>query len=331
MEIFRRYGLPLPKRGDDPLRLGKRKLVRTMLSTVCIGALSFTLFTEKTRVSAHQQDLRFYVEATPRERTSHLSLKDVLFLSAVVFFTSGTGGSTASLLPGWNNASNTVELIGAGGNGGVAYSPCGCQAEGGSGGGGGGYAKRANVSLGGTFTFTIGGVPGGTTSFNSLFSATGGGTGNVATVGVGGAGSGGTTNFSGGSGGKATTTGTGGGGGGGAAGLNGNGAAGSNTASSAGAAGGRGDAGVGGLGGTGGSGVGGNGSEYGTNLGSGGGGGGGGAAGGAGGAGGLYGGGGGAGGGAGAAGIAKAGLIVCTYTPATSAVLFKRLQTYLRR
>ncbi|MFZ5559847.1 MAG: hypothetical protein ACOZAL_03575, partial [Patescibacteria group bacterium] len=71
----------------------------------------------------------------------------------------------------WNNASNSIEVIGGGGGGADA------SAAGGGGGGGGAYAKGVNLSLSGNITFGIGasgsggagtnGVDGGDTWFNA--------------------------------------------------------------------------------------------------------------------------------------------------------------------
>ncbi len=64
----------------------------------------------------------------------------------------GTGNQTWTVPVDWNSANNTIECIGAGGDGGV-------QAGSGGGGGGGAYAKVFNLSLtpGATITYSVGG------------------------------------------------------------------------------------------------------------------------------------------------------------------------------
>ncbi|WP_315754389.1 MULTISPECIES: RHS repeat-associated core domain-containing protein [unclassified Bradyrhizobium] len=159
-----------------------------------------------------------------------------------------TSGSTWTVPGDWNNASNTVEVIGAGGGGAGSNS----STEGAGGGGGGGYSKVVNVSLqaGASVTYRIGaggaggsaanvGTSGGDTYFNgtgttcssqsvcakggaygqnsSGLSAAGGGAGGAAASGIG------TIRYSGGAGGGSGANSNGGGGGGGAAGPNGNG------------------------------------------------------------------------------------------------------------
>src|ERR1035437_4746211 len=61
------------------------------------------------------------------------------------FLTSGTSFTTPA---DWNNAANTVEAIGEGGNGFTIAS-----AVSGSGGGGGAYAKVTNITLSGTIAY----------------------------------------------------------------------------------------------------------------------------------------------------------------------------------
>jgi hypothetical protein len=79
-----------------------------------------------------------------------------------------TSTSPLSVPADWNNASNAVELIGAGGNGATAAA----KSSSGGGGGGGAYVKNTNVSLtvGGTVTFQVGAGGGagstGSTTFN---------------------------------------------------------------------------------------------------------------------------------------------------------------------
>src|SRR5438105_1374799 len=65
--------------------------------------------------------------------------------SAQIFLTSGTSWTVPS---DWNNANNSIELIGGGGGAGPGYSDSsGSGGEGGGGGGAGGYSKITNVSL----------------------------------------------------------------------------------------------------------------------------------------------------------------------------------------
>ncbi len=178
-----------------------------------------------------------------------------------IILTSGTGWTVPS---DWNNSSNKIEVIGGGGGGSdfSYYSDVG--------GGGGAYAKVSNVTLspGGYIPITIG--AGGTGGQSSSVNATAGGntTFNNTTVGAGGGqpglnsfsggnlvgGTGGTvlygTGYSGGNGGNSdsiNTNYTDAGGGGGAAGPNGPGQAGGAPAGQACGAGGAGDAGSGGA------------------------------------------------------------------------------------
>ena len=226
----------------------------------------------------------------------------------IVLTTTGTNNWTVP--SDWNNSSNTIEVIGAGGDGATGGFNAGK-----SGGAGGGYGKISNQTLtpGASISYTIadhGSV--GDTYWNGASYA-------AAPVGAHGGQNGGTTSPSGGSG-KGTVNYTGGGsyysagsaggwGGGGAAGPNGSGV------SVMSSAGGNGDNGSGGSGGSAAN-VGGNGTEY-TIAGSGGGGGGGGYPYGPGANGGNYGAGGGGGSGNGMAGYGAGsgtqGIIVITY------------------
>lgn len=238
-------------------------------------------------------------------------------------FITSTSTLTWPVPSDWNNSSNTIQLIGAGGNGGVSKLTGKSSSQyGGGGGGGGAYAEISNLSLttGGSVSIQVG-VGGGVTTttgatwFNGAgcivasVCAAGGNSASGASLGIGGSNSFGSVTYAGGDGGGGAIGGqTASGGGGGAAGLNGAGEigiAGSGTTSGSG---GPGDAGYGGPGGTVGvfGGVGANGSEWGTGYGSGGG------AAGTGASGGLYGGG---GGGGSTAGSGMSGLIVVTYSP----------------
>jgi hypothetical protein len=149
-------------------------------------------------------------------------------------------GTTWTVPSDWNNANNTIELIGGGGGGSAGDG----TGNSGAGGGGGAYVKNANVALtpsavlsiaigaageGGKTAGASGGA-GGDTTFNFVSGTmiakggAGGVTGAAPTGGAGGseAGSAGTTRFSGGTGGSADgAASSGAGGGGGAGGPNG--------------------------------------------------------------------------------------------------------------
>lgn len=248
-------------------------------------------------------------------------------------YTQRLDSGTSWTVPGTWSTTTMVEMIGAGGNGGVGTSP-----DAGGGGGGGAYVRIMAVNMSGTITYQIG-VGGDATAANrdtwimssALFNAKGGGNGTSTNGGAAGSDtasmpSTGAVRYKGGKGANQSFYTTG-GGGGGAAGRNGNGVDGSQGGFSAGGVGGAGGGGSGGTGGTAGpgssgtgnGGVGGSGTDMDVTLavGSGGGGGGGGdgsaGANGAGGAGGNY----GAGGGGGykaPAGAGKNGVIfLCNY------------------
>ena len=148
---------------------------------------------------------------------------------------SGTSFNTPS---DWNNASNSIYLIGGGG-GGAGNVSAGFTMVGGGGGGGGGFRLLTNQTLSGAISYAIGaggtagagsnttstGGTGGTTSWNTTNTATGG-TGGATTITVGTGGIGGTGTYTGGTGGSGVATisfSAGGHGGGGSAGPNGNG------------------------------------------------------------------------------------------------------------
>jgi hypothetical protein len=61
-----------------------------------------------------------------------------------------TSGTTWTVPADWNNANNTIEVIGGGGGGGANST-----GDVGTGGGGGGYAKVTNKTLSGTVGFNI--------------------------------------------------------------------------------------------------------------------------------------------------------------------------------
>lgn len=233
-----------------------------------------------------------------------------------VFLTSGTSWT----VPGdWNNSSNTIEAIGAGGNG---YGYILCNA---GGGGGGAYALTTNTTLSGTVSYQVG-TAGGTTgsgtspTANTWFKdgstlvAAGGATpSGLTSGGTGGttANSVGTTLYQGGTGGSSQNN-VGNGGGGGAGGTH----AAGNNGNNAGGAGGQGDGTYGGAGGSAGN-PGSSGTEWDATHGSGGGGGPSSGCSAAGQIGGQYGAGGG-GGTSGSGGAGVSGVIVITYSPSSS-------------
>jgi hypothetical protein len=141
--------------------------------------------------------------------------------------TTGTSWTTPA---DWNNASNTIHMIGAGG-GGATSAVSGNNRAAGGGGGGGGYTVLTNQTLTGAIPYTIGTSAGngngGNTTFNTTNTAGGGLAGTATTVPLSTGGSGGTgVTFNGGNGGAgsfgtAASTGYGAGSGGGAGGVNG--------------------------------------------------------------------------------------------------------------
>jgi hypothetical protein len=140
--------------------------------------------------------------------------------------TTGTSWTTPA---DWNNASNTIHMIGAGG-GGATSAVSGNNRAAGGGGGGGGYRVLTNQTLSGSIPYTIGtstgNANGGDTTFNTTNIAGGGSRGTATTVPASSGGAGGTGTFAGGTGGAgafgtAASTGYGSGGGGGAGGPNG--------------------------------------------------------------------------------------------------------------
>jgi hypothetical protein len=168
-EWFERYGVWL-KKLDDPLRLGsRRRRKRSITWSLLIGASVVTMIHEREQILPGQQRLTKTFEIA----------KNVIAVTVVVFFTSGSSGTTAVSLPGWNNASNTIECIGGGGTGGTAapnYAGCSCLPCGGGGGGGAGYNRTTNITLGATFTYAIAGASG-TTSFGGGYAPASGGAG----------------------------------------------------------------------------------------------------------------------------------------------------------
>jgi hypothetical protein len=141
-----------------------------------------------------------------------------------------TTGTSFTTPADWNNASNTIHLLGAGGGGATAAVSGNNRAAGG-GGGGGGYTVLNNQTLTGAIPYTIGtsagNANGGSTTFNTTNTAGGGlvGTATIVPTSTGGVGGTGVT-FNGGTGGAgafgtAASTGYGSGGGGGAGGTNG--------------------------------------------------------------------------------------------------------------
>lgn len=146
----------------------------------------------------------------------------------------------------WNDADNTIHVVGAGGNGATSVSVPG------GGGGGGAYAAISNLNLteGGTASFQIGAGGSGTATWFSASGTVNAGAGANAsgrTGGNGGTATAGTTQTAGGNGGTgANAAGAGGGGGGGAAGPGGVGRVGGDSSATAGQLGGGGGGGNGG-------------------------------------------------------------------------------------
>src|SRR5205085_780388 len=83
-----------------------------------------------------------------------------------------TADTSPWTVPGdWNNASNTVELIGAGGGGQGGTTVSGGGSAGASG-GGGAYTKLSNGAVSGTVSFSVG--TGGTGTLGQTDAASGG-------------------------------------------------------------------------------------------------------------------------------------------------------------
>lgn len=323
------------------------------IAFIAAPALVLAMWQAGLPVRAHPLEPDRYV--VPHESVNEVTFRDLIrhpefiFLSTVIFVTSGTSQTSPS---DWDNSNNFIEGIGGGASGAVGNLHQ-------TGGGGGEYRKITNFSVAtpGTtaFNYVIGG--GGTAVTSATAVATNGNDGTDTTFntssliakagvhGVSGAGSqsggaggtGGTgaaANAAGGRGGNLTgAAGTGASGGGGAGGSTGAGNAGGDSTSTSGnvmTAGGSGDAAAGGSSGGTNGGAGGTGTEWDASHGSGGAGGGNAApAGGiSGGDGGLYGGGGGAGRALNApitSGAGKQGIIVITYTPVVAARYFLTL------
>jgi hypothetical protein len=141
-----------------------------------------------------------------------------------------TTGTSFTTPADWNNASNTIHLLGAGGGGANGASSGNNRAAGG-GGGGGGYTVLTNQTLTGAIPYAIGtsaaNANGGSTTFNTTNIAGGGLVGTATTVPLSTGGVGGTgVTFNGGNGGAGAfgivaSTGYGSGAGGGAGGPNG--------------------------------------------------------------------------------------------------------------
>jgi hypothetical protein len=100
-----------------------------------------------------------------------------------------TSPGTFTVNPGISSI--RVRVVGAGGNGGdggdgTYNSPSGTGAGGGGGGGGGGYAHKVITAFTAprSYTVTVGSAPGGTSSFGSEVSATGGSNGSNGSNGV---------------------------------------------------------------------------------------------------------------------------------------------------
>jgi hypothetical protein len=232
-EFFDRYRV-WTRRADDPLNLRGKKSRMVAVRSFMLGAALCTFVQTHAQANIGQHSIQSYVEVRLKDDKGLWSIKDVIPCATVVFFTSGTSGTTATSFPGWDNNNNTVEVIGGGGNGGPTSGCIGGSGSMGSGGGGGGYALKNNITLGATFSFQIGAATGQTWfSSSGTVAANGGASGSngvgIGTVagGAGGAGSAGTTLHTGGTGGQGLTTGLLGGGGGSSAGPTSNGNGGS--------------------------------------------------------------------------------------------------------
>jgi hypothetical protein len=222
--ILRKYRLN-PSGPDASARVKRKTMRHATRTNRLIGGLLLATFT--TWTISYDQDTRRVIEAKREFSVGDIVKKATELTSTVVFLTT-TGGATWPKDSSWNNLNNTVECIGAGGQGGSEHA-VGKIAVAGAGAGGGAYALKANVTLAGNPSYTIGAQNSLTaTNFNtgSCIAAagqTGGSVNNPATGGAGGtvAASTGDTRFAGGNGGNSSTSQTGGGGGGGAAGLHG--------------------------------------------------------------------------------------------------------------
>jgi hypothetical protein len=228
---------------------------RRLYHTVVIGsiaALSLLLsWGVIPRINPISRDLLIgHHQLTSDQWKQLLDRHDVILGLSWAFATSG---STLTLDPTFNTASNNIYCIGAGRGG-----ANGAGATGGGGGGGGAFATLANYNLNGPNASVGIQVAGANTIFdttNNAVIAVQGAAGSGATGGTGGAAASCTPStgaFSGGTGG-ASGSGLDGGGGGGAAGPNGNGNNGSAGITTNGGNGGSGDGGVGGSGGAAGS------------------------------------------------------------------------------
>jgi hypothetical protein len=153
----------------------------------------------------------------------------VLFQPTTVKAYRLTTGTSFTTPADWNNASNTIHMIGAGG-GGATSAVSGNNRAAGGGGGGGGYTVLNNQTLTGAIPYTIGtsagNANGGNTTFNTTNTAGGGSVGTATTTPTSSGGAGGTGTFAGGTGGAGAfgtvaVTGYGAGAGGGAGGVNG--------------------------------------------------------------------------------------------------------------
>jgi hypothetical protein len=249
-------------RAHDPLFLRGARSRKHVLARLMIGG-SLVAFAWHDVGAELGRQQRSYV-AEGKVATERGWRKQQVILAVVSILTASASGVTvATAFPGWNNANNTVELIGGGGNGGMTSGAGCCLAITQPGGGGGGYRKITNVSLGTTVNYIVGAASG-ATSFAGGLTATGGAS---VTPGQTAASAAGTGTFSGGTGAAKNAGSNAGSGGGGAGGLNGAGANGAQPASGnpgVGGAGGTGDATHGGAGGTTAGANGGNGTEWGS-------------------------------------------------------------------
>ncbi len=187
-------------------RAGLKFLVLLFAAIIALGPFSF--------------DIKFGLPKI------EIGVKHAFAADTIIVITS-TASTTWTVPSDWNNSSNTVEVIGPGGNGANGGANA---APGGGGGGGGSYSKITNATfpISGSITIRVGAGGSGNSTYVSSTATVCAGSGSNASAGTGGtagavcAGSG-SAGGAGGQGGP-TTSGRGGGGGGGAAGPNGAGA-----------------------------------------------------------------------------------------------------------
>src|SRR5256885_16261958 len=108
------------KRVNDPLGLRKRKIKRAIVSVISIGLTTATLHSVSQIIAPGQHQYNSYFETVSRDTSGYLH-RDVIPLATVIFLTSGTSYTRPA---DWNDANNSIELIG-GGQGGQSGVPLG--------------------------------------------------------------------------------------------------------------------------------------------------------------------------------------------------------------